>query len=328
MKESVKDAAIDLTNLLTRFSFDLNGSTAKQLVSYWLSRYPAYWVQFALLEALYQGRYKARSIEQILVLWQRRGYPLYHFNHEFERIIRGRFSRHLPMQSLTTRTNLPIVQKSPSKAEKSKLAVDSVDLASANLVSAAPVSDQARNLKVSGDLSSEMLSEIPIDSLPTDSLPTDSLPTDSLPIDSLPSNLSATSKSLPTPVQPLESDRTELAEELIQSLQLLSSAESIAFLKLRSFETGAALEDLSEDLEGDGTRELPIQAFKPVALFQSETITKMKELALAANRSPVEQIEQFVPTAESSDFYSKLKAVATERSKIGSGQQTSDAASR
>ncbi len=325
MKESVKDAAIDLVNLLTRFSFDLNGSTAKQLVSYWLSRYPAYWVQFALLEALYQGRYKARSIEQILVLWQRRGYPLYHFNHEFERIIRGRFSRHLPMQS-PTRTNLPIAQVPPRNAEKSKLAVDA---ASVSRSPAPPLSDQARNIPLASELPIESPSEAlsPVDPLPNNSsLPSDPLPSDPLPSDPLPSN------PLPT-AAPLSEPDAELAEELIQSLRLLSSEESIAFLKLRNFETAATSADVSEDnlsdeLAADGARELPIQAFKPLALFQSETIIKMKELALVANRSPVEQIQQFVPTAESSDFYSKLKAVATERSKIGSGQQTSDAASR
>ena len=338
MKESVKDAAIDLTSLLTRFSFDLNGSTAKQLVSYWLSRYPAYWVQFALLEALYQGRYKARSIEQILALWQRRGYPLYHFNHEFERIIRGRFSRHLPMQS-PTRTNLPIAQVSPRKAEKSKLAGDA---ASVNRVPDVPAIDPARSIPLvnelpigsPSELPIELLSDLPIElpsDLPSES-PSELPPSESLAADPLPSDASLLSDQLPIP-EPLSEPNAELAEELIQSLRLLSSAESIAFLKLQNFEAAAAPADLSEDdlsdeLVADGTRELPIQAFKPMVLFQSETITKMKELALAAHRSPVEQIQQFVPTAESSDFYSKLKAVATERSKAGFGHQTSDAASR
>jgi hypothetical protein len=289
MKELVKDATIDLISLLTRFSFDLNGSTAKQLVSFWLARYPSHWVQLALVEALYQGRYKARSIEQILMLWQRRGYPLYHFNHEFERIIRGRFSRHLPMQALT-RAKLPIASASPTPAAEAK-----------------PAANQA-----------------PTEKMPTEPLPTQ-VPIEQAQIEPLPSELldrELLDREPSTDSDRLSaSDREKLVEELRQvsllnaafleesRLHLLSSAESIAFLELHPSEPEAEPDDSPAV-----ARELPIQAFKPVAIFQSETITKMKELALATSRSPVEQIQQFVPTSAASGFYSKLKAVATERS--------------
>jgi len=93
MTELAKDvAAIDVTDLLTRYGFDLGGSTLDRLVSTWLNCYPTQWVRLAVIEALYQGRYKAISVEQILNLWQRRGKSLYRFNHEFERVICGRFS--------------------------------------------------------------------------------------------------------------------------------------------------------------------------------------------------------------------------------------------
>ncbi|MBD3884208.1 hypothetical protein IFO70_20890 [Phormidium tenue FACHB-886] len=249
MKELVKDAAIDLANLLTRFSFDLDGLKPEQLVGYWLSRYPTQWVQLALVEALYQGRYKARSIEQILALWRRRGHPLYHFNHEFERIVRGRFSRHLLMQPPTRIKQAPPAQ--PKAAVAPPLSQSSV----------AP-------------FNSEPLTESELE--PAD-----------------------------TELQPEEEDNLQLEDELQSlpdQLQLLSSAESLAFLEQQPLENSAA----------PTAKELPIQAFKPVVVFQSETISKMKELALAANRSPVEQIDQFVPTAAPSDFYSKLRAVATQ----------------
>ena len=355
MKESVKDAAIDLATLLTRFSFDLNGSTAQQLVSYWLSRYPAYWVQFALLEALYQGRYKARSIEQILILWQRRGYPLYHFNHEFERVIRGRFSRHLPMQSLT-RMKPPIAQAPPTHSAKPNLAVDSVDSAPAVVpiepvsIEPAPVEPTPVEPVPTNPVSANpLLSEVSIDSSSPDPLPVEPLTSETS--DPLPSQSSLPEEPLPTASQLSEPDRAELDEAAVQSalshadflgedrLRLLSSAESIAFLKLRNSETVASSDDsspdgiLPEDSAADDSastvaRELPIQAFKPVAVVQSETITKMQELALVASRSPVEQIQQFVPTAESSDFYSKLKAVATARPKVSSEPHSSDATRR
>lgn len=95
MTELAKDVtAIDVTDLLTRYSFDLDGYTVEQLVDAWLHHYPIKWVRLAVIEALYQGRYKAISVEQILNLWQRRGKSLYRFNHEFERIICGRFPGH------------------------------------------------------------------------------------------------------------------------------------------------------------------------------------------------------------------------------------------
>ena len=40
-----------------------------------------------MIEALYQGRYKAISVEQILSIWRRRGKILSHFNREFEAIV-------------------------------------------------------------------------------------------------------------------------------------------------------------------------------------------------------------------------------------------------
>lgn len=92
MTEMAKDvAAIDVTDLLKRYSFDLDGALLDRLVEFWLNHYPTQWVRLAVIEALYQGRYKAISVEQILNLWQRRGRVLYHFNHEFERVVCGRF---------------------------------------------------------------------------------------------------------------------------------------------------------------------------------------------------------------------------------------------
>jgi hypothetical protein len=73
--------------LLTHYGFDLNGYAADSLVESWLVTYEVGWVRAAVLEALYQGRYKAISVEQILALWGRRGQPLRHFTHEFERIV-------------------------------------------------------------------------------------------------------------------------------------------------------------------------------------------------------------------------------------------------
>jgi hypothetical protein len=77
--------------LLSYYSLEPDQSpqplTKGRLLSRWLQTYPEKWVRCALIESLYQGRYKTYCVEQILALWHRRGQPIYHFNHEFEAMI-------------------------------------------------------------------------------------------------------------------------------------------------------------------------------------------------------------------------------------------------
>lgn len=86
---------LDAINLLTHYGFDLSGYTAAELIYHWLNHYPSDWLKAAVIEALYQGRYKAISIDQILMLWKRRGQPCHHFNHEFERMVCSKLPRDL-----------------------------------------------------------------------------------------------------------------------------------------------------------------------------------------------------------------------------------------
>ncbi|MDB9529241.1 hypothetical protein PN498_24830 [Oscillatoria sp. CS-180] len=86
-EREIEDAKL----LLEEYSFDLSGFQAGELVAIWQQRLemsPS-WIRSAVLEALYQGRYKAFSVEQILQGWKRRGHPIRHFNSEFERIVLG-----------------------------------------------------------------------------------------------------------------------------------------------------------------------------------------------------------------------------------------------
>jgi hypothetical protein len=87
--------------LLRHYNFELRGYTPEELANIWLKKYQANWVRLGVIEALYLGRYKAISVEQILAVWARRGQPIYRFTHEFERLI----SRKLP-QSLTAPLNV------------------------------------------------------------------------------------------------------------------------------------------------------------------------------------------------------------------------------
>lgn len=90
-----KTATAHAIDLLTHYSFDLGNRTAPQLLDQWLKDYSTGWVRWAVIEALYQGRYKAVSVEQILKLWQRRNQPCYHFSYEFERLVCHKFPRNL-----------------------------------------------------------------------------------------------------------------------------------------------------------------------------------------------------------------------------------------
>ncbi len=74
--------------LLQNYSFDLGGFTIKDLTRAWSSFKPE-WVRQAVIESLFQGRYKAVSVNQILHLWERKGEPNCRYNHEFERLVCG-----------------------------------------------------------------------------------------------------------------------------------------------------------------------------------------------------------------------------------------------
>lgn len=94
--ELAKGAA-DTIALLTHYSFDLGNATPEELFDGWSASYKPNWIRLAVIEALYQGRYKGVSVEQILVIWQRRGQPLQHFNHEFERLVCNKLPKDLTL---------------------------------------------------------------------------------------------------------------------------------------------------------------------------------------------------------------------------------------
>lgn len=95
MNESIIQSAIAQTVALMRYyGFDTQGYTAVEQIAQWLPHYSAIWIRLATIEALYQGRYKTISVEQILTFWTRRGRPSHHFNHEFESLI----CRELPLK--------------------------------------------------------------------------------------------------------------------------------------------------------------------------------------------------------------------------------------
>ncbi|MEC4985274.1 MAG: hypothetical protein SAJ37_03355 [Oscillatoria sp. PMC 1068.18] len=115
--------------LLSHYCFEMKGYTAEELIFQWRETYSATWIRLAVIEALYQGRYKAISVEQILHFWERREQSTYHFNHEFERLICRKIPRDLlaspedlaenlvPEDWYFTEPEPPIIQSSQPELE-------------------------------------------------------------------------------------------------------------------------------------------------------------------------------------------------------------------
>ncbi len=108
--------------LLTKYDFDLGGETSEQLIARWQNNYQVEWLSLAVIEALYLGRYKAISVEQILTLWKRRCQPIYHFNSEFQNIITRNVLTNLTpqidTQSLQAKTNPTFLESKPTQHSK------------------------------------------------------------------------------------------------------------------------------------------------------------------------------------------------------------------
>lgn len=78
---------VKAANLLRYYSFDLGPRELELQLYDWLMAYPAAWIPVAVIEALYQGRYKIVSVEQILRFWQRRQQPQLLYGPDFERLV-------------------------------------------------------------------------------------------------------------------------------------------------------------------------------------------------------------------------------------------------
>lgn len=214
--------------LLNHYCFELPGKTAIDLLASWLEKYQADWVRLAVIEALYRGRYKAVSVEQILNLWSRRQYASYGFNHEFERLICRKLPRnltHLSEQMIQAR-QLPVATPLPEEeipTQEQENSPDSTtwqewDESTDYLVSWVRGNRQEENLEVESQITSE------IDSVPGASN-SDDLAFDSPPVNS-------ESQQKPTPYQANWS-RVEAGQHPIGQF-IPSQSESRFYQKLKA----------------------------------------------------------------------------------------------
>ncbi len=88
-EQSLEQSTIinEIETLLVYYSFEAKEDNYQVLINQWLTQYSPQWIRLAVLEALYLGRYKAASIEQILTSWKRKGNYTLRFNHDFESLI-------------------------------------------------------------------------------------------------------------------------------------------------------------------------------------------------------------------------------------------------
>lgn len=77
----------EIEALLDYYSFETKEVSYQRLIDQWLDQYSANWIRLAIIEALYLGRYKAASVEPILINWAKKGHCHFRFNHDFETLI-------------------------------------------------------------------------------------------------------------------------------------------------------------------------------------------------------------------------------------------------
>jgi hypothetical protein len=76
-----------VTTLIDRYGLEPDRERIDVIVADWLQHNDSNWVVQAIVESLYRGRYKIKSVDNILRDWQRLSKPLYHFTPEYEREI-------------------------------------------------------------------------------------------------------------------------------------------------------------------------------------------------------------------------------------------------
>ncbi|MBW4515145.1 MAG: hypothetical protein KME11_07960 [Timaviella obliquedivisa GSE-PSE-MK23-08B] len=274
MTDPARDAA-SVIDLLIRYSFDLSGYTVDRLAEYWLQRYPSDWIRLAIVEALYQGRYKAVSVEQILNLWQRRGKPLHHFSPDFERIITPRLIKGRAGQPEVI--ILPTPYAPPAlKLELNTLELDLLELDTLELELPKPLMmprpmGAIQPLPVSGIL------------LPTDTM-----------FQRFYAQLVASGLQEFTDVESTEAPPHGHLEETAP-LPIDSEPEFLP----------PSIAELQAETEPT-VRGLPIQPFKPSS---DETWVDSLEIVPQVKDASSPPIHQFVPTLAPSEFYAKLKAI-------------------
>ena len=94
-----------ITSIIDRYGLEFEDERIESIVATWIGQYDRVWIVKAIVESLHRGRYKIKSVDNILSGWQRTGKPSYNFPPEFEREI---------LQDLPTMGDLAETQVPPT----------------------------------------------------------------------------------------------------------------------------------------------------------------------------------------------------------------------
>lgn len=114
MAPDIAREARQAITLIKSFSLELDQYSPESQVLFWLNTYRASWIRDAIIEAVYQGRYKVISVEHILSIWKRRGQPVCHFTSGFEQVIASHLGAPI---HLSARTKAPDLYQSIDEFE-------------------------------------------------------------------------------------------------------------------------------------------------------------------------------------------------------------------
>jgi hypothetical protein len=93
-----------ITSVIEHYGLELDGHHVDTITVTWFQKYESGWIVKAIVESLYRGRYKIKSVDNILRDWERLGKPRYDFTPEYERGI---------LQNLPAITDLPTTPLPP-----------------------------------------------------------------------------------------------------------------------------------------------------------------------------------------------------------------------
>lgn len=92
-----------IATVIEHYGLELEDRQVDSILVTWFQTYEPMWIIKAIVESLYRGRYKIKSVDNILKDWQRLGNPLYKFTPDYERQI---------LQSLQAKIDLSVVAPS------------------------------------------------------------------------------------------------------------------------------------------------------------------------------------------------------------------------
>jgi hypothetical protein len=310
-----KPAAIAAETLLVHYSFELSHATATELVNHWLESYPSRWLRLAIIEALYQGRYKSISVEQILVCWHRRSKPIYHFNLEFEQLICSQ----LPGVNLDEREGIQVnatVDHSRAKEKNLKPSRESSPEASLQSSTNNPKITPINTNSNSFDSKEQVFPSEPGasgESEPTASQETSSASLTDAIEDHRPVNSNPIASDSTAPCEIVEENYPEkLSEQPLSDHQIKS--EIIAELLQDPWLDDSDKETLENLIDSQLNNQMPFDFDQDKAEMTNSTSENHPSDSLG--QVPDSPIHEFTPSIEeASEFYARLKAIVDNKLK-------------